>query len=135
MKMTNEEIGAFYSLYYGTKTGMCGDNIYRKVGVSCDIWDIDYLELRSVEQMTDDELVEVAKTTERFLPSTPLIGQRVLGELGLITHFKDGTEIFFTAKYTVETIDYLRSIGILVPFRQFTPEMLIAEGVVKLKGV
>lgn len=55
MKMTNEEKAASYSLYYGTKTGMCGDNHYRKIGVSCDIWDIDYLELRSVEQLTETE--------------------------------------------------------------------------------
>ena len=53
------------------------------------------------------------------------------GYKDFITFIRNNTE----SKYMTSQIitDHLRKIGVLVPFRHFTPEMLIAEGVVKLK--
>lgn len=125
--MTNEEIGAFYSLYYGTKTASCSENYNHRVGISCDIWDIDFLELRTIEQLTDEELIELSKIcwNEKELHSSEC------GEC-IIDWIKHTNGVLIKGK-TQPVYDYLRSIGVLVGFRQFTPEMLIKLGIVKIK--
>lgn len=134
MKMTNEEHRAFICQYYGFKIWKDG-SIVGESGKSLFSQDsrLFYLELRSVEQLTDDELEGLSKTINAPCSGSSIVGERVLAGLDLRTHFNCGTEISMLVRPTVESIDYLRSIGVLVGFRHFTPEMLIAEGVVKLK--
>tara|TARA_R110000868_G_scaffold309986_2_gene571222 strand:+ start:4627 stop:4965 length:339 start_codon:yes stop_codon:yes gene_type:complete len=111
MKMTNEEKQAFFAQYWLQEVGMIKkslSNNFSKIEVDPHFFDFwiefseTHLELRSVEQLTDEELNHMDVFDDE-------------------------------AESQRMQADYLRSIGVLVPFRHFTPEMLIAEGVVKIK--
>jgi hypothetical protein len=124
--MTNEEKQSFFTQYYGTRTAF-SDGFIRTIGMTCDVSDIDHLELRTIDLLTNEELVELSKICwkENELHSS---------ECGkcIVDWIKHTNGVLLKGK-TQPTYDYLRSIGVLVGFRNFTPEMLIAEGVVKIK--
>lgn len=88
---------------------------------------IDHLELRSVEMLERKEMEHLCD----------LIWERMIDKnLGYEIYIKDLLHPNSRGYFTRQKItDYLRSIGVLVGFRHFTPEMLIADGVVKVKGV
>lgn len=132
MKMTNEEKQAFFSQYWWQKVAIIpsyteGDS--EIISEVLNVKEIKRLEIRSVEQLEDNELVEVAMSYW----GTLYFGNDPIARVSIVSEMKAKNYILPIRDSKV--VDYLRSIGVLVPFRHFTPEMLIAEGVVKLKGV
>jgi len=126
MKMTNGERESFFALYWKQKVAKHG-NQPEAVDVICPLYSIDYLELRTVEMLDRQELEHLCEL---------IWDTKIDKNLGYEIYIKDllhpGSSGYFTRQ---KVTDYLRSIGVLVGFRHFTPEMLIAEGVVKLKQV
>jgi hypothetical protein len=116
--MTNEEKQAFYAQYWGQNVAK-----YRQVKLNYLINDVNisvtgFLELRTIEMLTDDEINVMQGRSVEHKISTDLRSFVINDSFRLTVN-----------------ADYLRSIGVLVGFRNFTPEMLIAEGVVKIKDV
>jgi len=132
--MTNEEKQAFFCLYYNQKVA----KIMVKFPASyfCKVvtvvlppfYNIDHLELRTIENLTDSELIKIGVITQ----TNEDIDHLKQGTI-YVRRMKSNTNILESRLVNQQLIDYLRSIGILVAFRQFTPEILIAEGVVKIK--
>lgn len=126
MKMTNEERSAFFAQYWGQKVAR-HSNQSESVNVMCPLYSIDYLELRSVEQLERHELENICDL---------VWGEKLDRKLGYDIYIKDllhpNSRIYFTKQ---KVLDECRRLGVLIPFRHFTPEMLIAEGVVKVKVV
>ena len=122
--MTNEEKKAFYAQYWGQKVGNDGE--FSPIVVShLNIKHIDHLELRTIEQLERNELEILCDL---------VWGDNLNKNLGYNIYITDLLHIDSRGYFTRQrVVDYLRSIGILVAFRQFTPEMLIAEGLVKIK--
>jgi len=152
--MTNEEKQAFKALYWACKIGRTNNEDNQLIfTVNCsNLFCIDHIEIRTIEQLTDEELIELIKlqisSSHPYGNSFMFIkinryeawqssisfsfiddGELCNSELALLDGSKDYELL------NRKQIDYLRSIGVLVGFRQFTPEMLIAEGVVKIKEV
>ena len=123
--MTSEEKKAFYAQYWGRKVGRTNNEDNPLIfTVNCsNLFCIDHIELRTIENITDEEAVEVA----RLIWDDPHYHTPSYGRSQLT--LASSSCVNFDQSIT----DYLRSIGILVGFRNFTPEMLIAEGVVKIK--
>lgn len=70
---------------------------------------IEYIELRSIESLTDEEAKELGYNNKK----------------GII-NFED-------CLMQIES-DYLRSIGVAVPFRGYSVEQIIEQGILKLKN-
>ena len=76
----------------------------------------EFKKLRSIESVTEEEISTIIKNfkVNDNLPHEP---QRI----------KEGL-YFELRKFPCETIDYLRSIGILIPFRDYSVEEIIKLG-------
>jgi hypothetical protein len=106
MKMTNEERECFFAQYWGQE--VCKFN----PSVSVLNWKVD------ANMIDNCEKLYLELRTVQMLSDE---------ELKYMDIFDNESE------YQRMQVDYLRQIGVLVGFRHFTPEMLIAEGVVKVK--
>lgn len=105
MTQEQQDKQAFFAQYWGQN--------FATVSVGLDLYDcqtvntawfseIEYLQLRSISQLTDEEKV--------YLESLP-----------------------DTQDYPRKSADYLRSIGVAVPFRQYSVEEMIEKNWIKLK--
>lgn len=130
MKMTKEERESFYCLYYGQKVAKYG-NQTEAVNVMCPLYSIDYIQLRSVEQLSGDELSVISGLMDLAHLQPDITRNDMVKDI-LNRGISEGTR--GNILMWLQIFDQLRSIGVLVGFRHFTPEMLIAEGVVKLKA-
>lgn len=124
--MTNEEKVCFYALYINQKVGrsIFGNRIIhdRVNRAFIELFGERYLELRTIDQLGYDELLVLGiKSVKGVNP----MSSGWIDELSSKSYLDNLIQ---------PQIDYLRSIGVLVGFRNFTTEMLIAEGVVKIKS-
>jgi len=133
MKMTNEEKQAFFGCYINQRVG-CTEYCKNQLVTGLNLSTLHYLELRTVEMLDRQELLKLAELRGFVNVSTVDYTPSYSGYWVSFTGTKVKKFIPFIDAYQPE-IDYLRSIGVLLGFRHFTPEMLISEGVVKVKGV
>jgi hypothetical protein len=125
--MTKEEKQAFYAQYWEQKVGKCSTQDHDHLFMVNDdhMCCVDLIELRTIEQLDRNELEILCDL---------VWGDNLNKNLGYNIYITDLLHIDSRGYFTRQrVVDYLRSIGILVAFRQFTPEILIAEGVVKIK--
>lgn len=92
--------------------------------------DLRYIELRSVRQLTDKEYSLVAKISgvAFFEQDSIKVGHFVMSEF-MSGYAHPKTEPFEFLK----VFDYLRSIGILIPFRGYSVEEILRLGWAKIK--
>ena len=117
--MTNQEIEAFAYQYYDIECVKVKDinRLYKPIpiyGMTGNTAKIEHIELRSIDSLTDEELDKVAEC--EAISSMDV--KRLKSNLGCL--------------YS-DTSDYLRSIGVAVPFRDYSVEQMIEEGKLKLK--
>lgn len=92
---------------------------------------VDYVLLRSIDSLTDEEAKEMAILIYPEIDPDGLVKKETmvkycLGEIPI-----DGTED--TIPIICATYDYLRSIGIALPYLGHSVEELVQLGIVKLK--
>ena len=123
--MTNEEKKAFFYANSESRFVWKKQMVYVELYMAIDQTNECAVVLRTIDSLTDIEAIEVAKLIWNDPHYHTSSYGRSQATLGL------NSSVNFDQPIT----DYLRSIGVLVGFRHFTPEMLIAEGVVKIKEV
>lgn len=105
------------------------------MGVDLDtLSDCDFLILRSISQITDEEAIDIQKILR--LEDTQAGFETDKEQIK--NHLKNGIEGIFLIDfygYSFEVIDYLRSIGILIPFRGYSVEQIIEMGWAKVRKV
>jgi len=85
--------------------------------------------IRSISQLTDEELIQVRK-----LLSIPDNFELVLRKKGDFLVYKPNGEYYPTyAEQGLVIYDYLRSIGIILPFRGYSVEQILQMGWAKIK--
>lgn len=148
--MTPEEIKdkkAFFAQYMGQRVASLHDNVSLVIVGSHPIENIDYLELRSLESITDEDdmaYLKYSSTTEitEFLRKVnetkefkeyEVIFKGIKGKRTKASFLKCKFSIFNKPTLTVESLDYLRSKGYLIPFRTYTIEDLLQRGWAKIR--
>lgn len=128
MKMTQQEIEAFALQYHCIScVKMHGHNKllkpldYFSEKIPFVITKIEYIELRSIDSLTDEESSYLGDILQTLTPEN------------FIDHIKNGHSYLKNAAISIEAFDYLRSIGIAVPFRGYSVEEMIKQGILKLK--
>ncbi len=125
--MTKEEKDAFFAQYLGQKVFMVDPKAIVCQTVSPYFLDKNFdnpiLSLHSLSEITEEEAIEAAK----------IFGLSKDNETSDIINF--GIEVCLDDRHLADqkTIDYLRSRGFLLPFRQYSISDLLNEGVAKLK--
>ena len=153
--MNRQDFERFAVQYWEQKVGVRieEENIMTHVAYPCGVCrafidEISYLNLRSIQQLTNEELnsiakivipytgrYEFAKTDNGIHIKLPYIGTEYMylpfkGLLITLKHpkwMKPQDEIL-TAKDNMKAIDLMRSIGILVPFAQYSVEQILEMG-------
>jgi hypothetical protein len=126
-KMSQQEIESFALQYHGIDCVKMQYNsriLHKPIAAInqhyCCVDNIEYIELRSIDSLTDEELLKINQG------------------LGLDSHdYSDAYDLkfYYENNIAVEllTTDYLRSIGIALPFRDHSVEEMIEQGILKLK--
>lgn len=120
--MKRESFEKFAVKYWGTKTlyvGGVGLQVVGKGGWNLKHPDF-YLQLRSIDSLTEDETNEIADIIESHYPEH------------FIEAVKKGTQYAIRWEKSLKVIDYLRSIGVLVPSDGYTVEEIISMGWAKI---
>ena len=123
---------AFRAMYWGQKVACC--QIFKgKLTHGLEIGNgfatpnaLDgYLLLRTVEQMTEEEKTSILEIVGELRLNTSQVDM-------LINQYMTKQSNVHGARW-IQISDYLRSIGILIPFRGYTVEQIIANGWAKIK--
>lgn len=139
--MTEQEIKAlFFAQYYGQNVAWCKNSaddyqLFRVLSNTL-VDEVDYLILRSVEQLTDEELKVFANQSAYRLDEKNIkkVGIAMVNHLFELNKWSGNGILFLT--------DYLRSIGVLIPFtyldsnnkpQTLQPDEIIAKGWTKLQ--
>lgn len=145
MENTLENKSKFFALYYGQEA-LTRDDGFRKfwklgsevsIESSLSKYGYDYgyyLELTSLSQITDEDVIEVCKCMKwnRVLP--PNIEGHPLDFSVSISDFNwVKNKSFDWTKINLHTADYLRSKGYALPWMGLSVEQLIEYGWIKLK--
>ena len=88
--------------------------------------------LRSISQLTDEELIKVTEMwgyKREYAGSDPWMCRQAIDILKIFTSKRDSIH----GALLVQLADYLRSIGILIPFRGMSVDELIEKGWAKIK--
>jgi hypothetical protein len=109
--------------------------------------DDSYLELRSLQSISDEDAIEVATVYEPFVPLK--VSQRNTFSVRIAHTDDDGDHDFCTiffdgeidnggnhgSTHDLQAYDYLRSRGYLLPFRSYSIQQLLDMGWAKIKEV
>jgi len=116
-----EEFERFAVMYWGQKVGRIEEIVDRLINVNEHrIHGIDYLQLRSIDSLTDEEAEYVAKDLNHTHNNRMTNHEWVLDE---IMH----------ESLNGKSFDYLRKIGILVPWNGYSVKQIIEKGWAKIK--
>lgn len=126
-----KEFERFAALYWGQTTGLgsepagiIGISIYTIKRITC-------IRLRSIESLTDEEYGKIAELTGYFDPK-PYIGKNAIDEMFGFDKGYTPIEECVYASMGLQIYDYLRSIGIAVPFMNYSVEDMVKMGWIKL---
>lgn len=139
MKLTNELKERFKALYWGQKVGRSKGS-YMKLAINkSNFLNIDYLELRPLYSITEEEAKECALSGMSPKEREASIK---LFDFMCVDHAECISDIFTNkepieggyVKYIIANIDYLRSKGFLLDAFGIKADKWVEWGVVKLKS-
>lgn len=140
--MENSKVKAlFFYNYYGQKVAWCknsaGDfQLFRLLSNTL-VDEVEYIILRTVDQLTDEEYINIAKI---IYPNAPNLHEIHVAKEQLKFIFKQH-QFQWPMIYSLMVADYLRSITILLPFtfidengkpQTLQPDEIIAKGWAKV---
>ncbi len=138
--MTHQEREQYFAQYWGQKVlnTILKEGDYELVNVEFYEWDYkdgDHLLLTALKNISDEDAINVAKI---FYPIAYSEGFLKAGKEWVRQIFyKNGVNDEFNYSFLMEdmfrTYQYLQSKGYALPFRQYSVQDLINEGVLKLK--
>lgn len=115
---------AFFAQYWGYPRGKVTEfnkNVISKVGVQ-NIGYIGYLELKHLSQITDEDATEISNIISSTIINVDTGNEVIIS----IEEVKYDIEVLAFASYS--TVDYLRSKGYLLPFRNYSIEDILKLG-------
>ena len=123
MENTLENKEKFVAQYWGQKVGMVFDTDWDKhlsygIGTNCLVYQVDYLELKPLSSISDEDAIEVSKLC-------------VNGDDKRIENIKVYARIYALQSALIN--DFLRSRGYALPWMGLSVEKLIKYGWIKLK--
>lgn len=149
MENNLQDKARFFALYYGQPVGFsihpATSDFEWKVGVTILIDDIDYISLKPISEISDEDAIEVAYMFDLDLAdpeSTEL--DRSNNAVTFLDNNQNRVIIYFDGEIIVEegviqqpkailkAFDFLRSRGYLLPFMQYSTDQLIEMGWAKL---
>lgn len=132
MTPTIEEKQEFFAQYFGQDVlvlypNSCTNKCYIELSYNRNIED-DYLELKDLKNITDEDATQVAK----YRYENPKM--MLYAEIGKIIIFNYINQSKNKGEHELELfeIDFLRSKGYALPFRQYSVEQMIEFGWIKL---
>lgn len=134
--MTQIEKEAFFAQYWGQEVAIQGDGggtgfkYQINEATICDIRH-DYLQLKPLESITDEDALEgsdLLRNTSHLSEESRIIQFKRLFESP--NFWVNQTNIPLSKFFIV--IDFLRSKGYLLPFKQYSTEQLIESGIAKI---
>jgi len=108
-------------------------NLYfHSTEVDCEsLKDIVYLQLRSIDSLTDEELI-TCSSIDSLTDEELIICSKHHGWVKMLLTTENIIHLCKCNDLKIKVVDYLRSIGILVPADGYTVEQLISNGWVKI---
>lgn len=122
---------AFFAQYYGQEVVYLGEHLTEYDAdylTICGIASDQCIHLRSIDSLTNEERCFLVKLydPEFYVPNMDQ-SDLIRESDGVIEHIKDDRDV------PINVADYLRSIGVLIPFRDYSVEAILELGWAKLK--
>lgn len=118
--MIQEEKEQYFAQYWGQRVFKMGKT--SPVGIVAHLYiEEGYLELTNLKNISDEDAIAVSNMLEVFVAEH------------FITALITGDHYICRIKRSIHAYQYLQSKGYALPWRQYTVEDLINEGVLKLK--
>lgn len=139
MELTQELKERYFALYWGQDVSYV-DGVERAlcVGTETYIYRIDYLELRPISSITEEEAIqcaqagfneeEIANSSKVFSALFVSLAEFVIDRFESVEETEGGY-----VKHTLASTDWLRSKGFAVDFMGISVDQWVEWGVVKLK--
>lgn len=121
-----QDFERFAVQYWGQKVGIDSLNPSYLINISSKVTDggwVKCLQLRSIDSLTDEELI-YAIQCEGYVSEFHILNLGVPVKDFLLDNINT---------LHANTVDYLRSVGILVPFAQYSCEEIISMGWARIK--